>query len=170
MPIGRQFTYVYRPDDPGTYMYHCHFEDVEHVTMGMTGIVFVNPKQNSTGVTGPHASFYTPKPFKKFVFNDNNGAPAYDRQFAFMLMDFNPIQHWQLAHIQQPDWSRTTRPRSAWAMNGRSYPDTLLPEGVTELGLEGAQVYTGTATGGGSRTISKSGSPAMPAGVSAGKI
>ena len=36
VPIGREFTYVYRPDDPGTYMYHCHFEDVEHVTMGMT--------------------------------------------------------------------------------------------------------------------------------------
>ena len=45
VPIGRQFTYVYRPDDPGTYMYHCHFEDVEHVTMGMTGIVFVRPNR-----------------------------------------------------------------------------------------------------------------------------
>ncbi len=47
VPIGRQFTYVYRPDDPGTYMYHCHFEDVEHVTMGMTGIVFVRPNRNT---------------------------------------------------------------------------------------------------------------------------
>ena len=25
-------------------MYHCHFEDVEHVQMGMTGIVFVTPE------------------------------------------------------------------------------------------------------------------------------
>jgi hypothetical protein len=167
-PIGKTLTYFYNPVDPGTYMYHCHWEDVEHIQMGMTGIVFVNPKQNNTGVTGPHASFYTPKPGEKFVFNDTNGASAYDRQFAFMLMDFNPIQHWQLAHIQQPDWS-DYKP-NAWAMNGRSYPDTLLPAGVTELGLEGATVYSGTATGGTSRTISKSGSPAMPAGVSPGKI
>ena len=41
--IGHDFTYVYRPQDAGTYMYHCHFEDVEHVTMGMHGIVFVKP-------------------------------------------------------------------------------------------------------------------------------
>ena len=167
-PIGKTLTYFYNPVDPGTYMYHCHWEDVEHIQMGMTGIVFVNPKQNNTGITGTPASFYTPKPGEKFVFNDNNGASAYDRQFAFMLMDFNPIQHWQLAHIQQPDWS-DYKP-SAWAMNGRSYPDTLLPAGVTELGLEGTPVYSGTATGGTSRTISKTGLPAMPAGVSAGKI
>ena len=29
-------------------MYHCHFEDVEHVQMGMTGIVFVRPLQDGT--------------------------------------------------------------------------------------------------------------------------
>ena len=38
VPIGRSFTYYYRPQDAGTYMYHCHFEDVEHVQMGMTGV------------------------------------------------------------------------------------------------------------------------------------
>lgn len=26
---------------PVLYMYHCHVEDIEHVTMGMTGIVFL---------------------------------------------------------------------------------------------------------------------------------
>ena len=52
VPIGRDFTYFYRPHDAGTYMYHCHFEDVEHVQMGMTGIVFVRPKQNATGAGG----------------------------------------------------------------------------------------------------------------------
>ena len=31
---------------PGTYMYHCHVEDVEHVHMGMTGLVFVRPLQD----------------------------------------------------------------------------------------------------------------------------
>ena len=49
IPIGRDLTYFYQPHDPGTYMYHCHFEDVEHVQMGMTGHVFVRPKQNGTG-------------------------------------------------------------------------------------------------------------------------
>ena len=50
VPIGRDLSYFYRPHDAGTYMYHCHFEDVEHVQMGMTGMVFVRPKQNGTRV------------------------------------------------------------------------------------------------------------------------
>jgi FtsP/CotA-like multicopper oxidase with cupredoxin domain len=45
VPIDRDFPYFYHPHDPGTYMYHCHFEDVEHVQMGMTGVVFVRPAQ-----------------------------------------------------------------------------------------------------------------------------
>ena len=49
VPVNRFFTYVYRPHDPGTYMYHCHVEDIEHVTMGMTGIVFVRPLQDKYG-------------------------------------------------------------------------------------------------------------------------
>jgi FtsP/CotA-like multicopper oxidase with cupredoxin domain len=39
VPIGKQLTYFYRPHREGTYMWHCHFEDVEHVQMGMTGMV-----------------------------------------------------------------------------------------------------------------------------------
>ena len=43
VPPSRHVPYYYQPHDPGTYMYHCHFEDVEHVQMGMTGIVYVRP-------------------------------------------------------------------------------------------------------------------------------
>jgi hypothetical protein len=157
-PIGKTLTYFYNPVDPGTYMYHCHWEDVEHIQMGMTGIVFVNPKQNRTGIPAGTTTvpFYTHRTGERFVFNDGNGASAFDRQFAFMLMDFNVRQHWQLAHIQQPDWSDYDP--SAWAMNGRTYPDTLLPEGLADVGLEGAQVAGPlTATAGAQRTITRSG-------------
>ena len=54
VPIGKQLTYFYRPHREGTYMYHCHFEDVEHVQMGMTGIVFVRPLQDGTTLGGVH--------------------------------------------------------------------------------------------------------------------
>ncbi len=53
VPIGKQVTYFYRPHREGTYMYHCHFEDVEHVQMGMTGIVFVRPLQDLNGARRP---------------------------------------------------------------------------------------------------------------------
>ena len=50
---GRIFQYIYRPRDPGTYMFHCHVEDVEHVHMGMTGPVLVRPLQNGNTIVLP---------------------------------------------------------------------------------------------------------------------
>ena len=109
-PQGKTFHYFYQPVDPGTYMYHCHWEDVEHVQMGMTGVVYVRPKREPTST-------------QKFAYEQ--GDNGYDREFAFMLMDYDIEQHWKLAHIQQPDWSDYKA--THWTMNGRSYPDTLLP-------------------------------------------
>ncbi|HET6172788.1 MAG TPA: multicopper oxidase domain-containing protein [Gaiellales bacterium] len=115
IPIGRDLTYFYQPKDPGTYMYHCHFEDVEHVQMGMTGPLFVRPRQNGTVLGG----------FNKFAYNDGDGSTGYDREFALLLTEMYLLSHWQDAHIQQPLWDQYKA--DAWLMNGRSYPDTLEP-------------------------------------------
>ena len=56
IPQGQTFTYVYVSHDPGTYMFHCHVEDTEHVHMGMTGIVFVRPAQDGTSLGGSRSS------------------------------------------------------------------------------------------------------------------
>jgi plastocyanin len=110
VPIGREFTYYYRPHDPGTYMYHCHFEDVEHVQMGMTGVVYVRPKLNKElGAT--------------YAYNDTR--TKYDREYAFMLTELWVEAHYRDAHIQTTDW--TEYKPSFWLMNGRAYPDTLMP-------------------------------------------
>lgn len=116
VPIGRDFTYFYWPHDPGTYMYHCHFEDVEHVQMGMTGLVFVRPTQNN-GSLG--------QPAGKYAYNDGDGSTRYDREFAIILTEIWAEAHYRDAHIQVTDW--TDYHPSFWAMNGRTYPDTTLP-------------------------------------------
>src|SRR3990172_1449526 len=64
IPPGRDFPYVFVPREDGTYLYHCHFEDVDHIQMGMTGIVVVRPAQNG----GPPID-YDGKSFSKFAFN-----------------------------------------------------------------------------------------------------
>lgn len=110
VPIGRSFTYYYRPHDPGTYMYHCHFEDVEHVQMGMTGMVFVRPTRNK--IDGG-----------KFAYDE--ASTGYDREYAFMLTELWAEAHFRDAHIQTTDW--TNYKPSFWLMNGRAYPDTLKP-------------------------------------------
>jgi FtsP/CotA-like multicopper oxidase with cupredoxin domain len=106
VPINRQFTYFYRPHNPGTYMYHCHFEDVEHVQMGMTSIVFVRP--------AGHVNW---------AYNDSS--TAFDRHFAILLNEVWKNFHDGDRDIQEsiptdydPQW---------FTLNGRCYPQTVLP-------------------------------------------
>ena len=130
VPIGRQFTYVYRPDDPGTYMYHCHFEDVEHVTMGMTGIVFVRPNRTLYSAAAKDAG----RNIVKLVYDDpavKAGGPVtsspyyFDREYSIILTEIDSRAHFQDAHILETDW--TDFRANFWLMNGRAYPDTLEP-------------------------------------------
>ena len=120
VPVGRDLSYFYRPHDAGTYMYHCHFEDVEHVQMGMTGMVFVRPKQNRLAVAGNPVG-------TKYAYNDGDGSTRYDREFAFMITELWSAAHYRDAHIQVSDW--TDFDPSFWLLNGRGYPDTVAPNG-----------------------------------------
>lgn len=117
--IGKSFTYIYRPVDPGTYMYHCHVEDVEHVHMGMTGLVWVNPAQNGNTALYPSG---------KFAYNDGDGSTGFDREFGMLLTEVWTVSHWSDAHIQLPEWS-DYHPEF-FLLNGRTYPDTIAPNGA----------------------------------------
>src|SRR3989304_196166 len=69
IPPGRDFPYVFRPHEEGTYLYHCHFDDVAHIQMGMIGIIIVRPAQNS----GPPIE-YGGENLSKFAFPRGAGA------------------------------------------------------------------------------------------------
>lgn len=131
VPIGRDFTYVYRPKDSGTYMYHCHFEDVEHVTMGMHGIVFVKPNPSDTvGLNHQDAGKFLDQKAYGTADGDASGKTRYDREYAIMLSEVDTRAHFNDAHIQATDW--TDFQADFWTMNGRAYPDTLEPNGVRD--------------------------------------
>ena len=119
VPIGRQFTYFYRPHREGTYMYHCHFEDVEHVQMGMTGIVFVRPQQDGTPRT------FDGKTFTTFAYNDGDGSTGYDRHFAILFNEIEERQHDADRDIQE--FIMTDYDPQFFTLNGRCYPQTVLP-------------------------------------------
>jgi FtsP/CotA-like multicopper oxidase with cupredoxin domain len=108
---------VYRPADAGTYMYHCHFEDVEHVTMGMTGVVFVRPAPTNGRPVDPFRNIV------KWAYDDVT--TAFEREYTFMLTEIDSRAHFGDAHILETDWT-DFRP-NFWLMNGRAYPDTLEP-------------------------------------------
>jgi FtsP/CotA-like multicopper oxidase with cupredoxin domain len=129
VPIGKQVTYFYRPHREGTYMYHCHFEDVEHVQMGMTGVVFVRPLQdkNGAGASVPVArqeGGADSAPLG-YAYNDGDGSTAYDRHFAILLNEVWKNFHDGDRDIQE---SIATDYNPQWfTLNGRCYPQTLLP-------------------------------------------
>jgi len=131
---GTVFTYIYRPRDPGTYMYHCHVEDIEHVTMGMNGIVFVRPLQNGSTIGG----------YNKFAYNDGDGSTGYDREFPMFLSEIWLEGHWNDAHIQESQWYNFKADFSL--LNGRVYPDTLLPNSPVDLTANGSAYSIVTQT------------------------
>jgi FtsP/CotA-like multicopper oxidase with cupredoxin domain len=136
VPIGKSLIYYYRPHDAGTYMYHCHFEDVEHVQMGMTGLLYVRPLlnyeqdpldptkylQDAQGNPVPRLGS-NGRPLR-YLYNDED--TRYDREFGLFLSENDPEAHWRDAHIQVSDWSDYKPGFSLF--NGRAYPDTLLPD------------------------------------------
>jgi manganese oxidase len=109
VPISRDLTYFYRPYHPGTYLYHCHFEETEHVHMGMVGVVFVQPAM------GPN-----------FAYNDPS--TEFDRQYVMTLNEVWTEAHWCDSHVQLPEW--TDYAPDFYLINGRSYPDTIAPNGA----------------------------------------
>lgn len=130
VPIHRELTYYYRPHDPGTYMYHCHFEETEHVHMGMIGPCFITPVQNYGGNGQPATRLggNNATTRRGYVFNDGDGSTAYDREFVMVLSEIWCESHWCDSHVQLPEWS-DYKPEF-YLLNGRVYPDTLLPHGL----------------------------------------
>jgi hypothetical protein len=55
--IGGSATYYYLAPDAGTYFWHCHITPPEHLQMGMTGQLYVRPRQNRIpDLTDPYVS------------------------------------------------------------------------------------------------------------------
>ena len=115
VPPGQSLNYRYLPVDAGTYMYHCHVEDVEHVQMGMNGMVFIAPRK------GLNYTYDTPGG----PADDPAGSTRFDRQFSLHLSEIFPQGHFGDAHIQDTDWTDYTA--SFRLMNGRAWPDTIKP-------------------------------------------
>lgn len=117
VPVGRNFEYYYNPKGPGTYMYHCHFEPVEHIQMGMVGPLIVRPllEKNYNN--------------RSFAYNDIS--TEYDRSELIFLTELDPMPHNLIVEVQEFDW--TEYAPGYWLLNGRSYPDTVKPDNDNNL-------------------------------------
>jgi FtsP/CotA-like multicopper oxidase with cupredoxin domain len=131
VPPSREFTYFYAARQPGTYMYHCHFEDVEHVQMGMQGNIYVRPNQNQELVSGLARSRLggnPAAPVQGYAYNDGVAdndprSTAYDREYAMLLNELWTLAHDNLESVQENNWNDYYP--NYYLINGRSYPDTV---------------------------------------------
>lgn len=133
--MGSSFTYYYKINDPGTYVYHCHVESTEHMQMGMLGNIYVRPSQDgnaftfpSTPLTGAQAAVLgplQPKATTRFAYNDGDGSSGYDVEAALQLGSMDQYFH-HLHEAVQPLPFETLRSTHT-VINGRGYPDTVNP-------------------------------------------
>jgi FtsP/CotA-like multicopper oxidase with cupredoxin domain len=76
--------------------------------MGMTGAIFIRPAANDL-----------------WAYND--ASTAFEREFTLLLGEVWTQERWEAVHIQEHDWSDYDP--DYWTINGRVYPDTLVPNG-----------------------------------------
>lgn len=123
--MGSTFTYFYNVVEPGTFMWHCHFEATEHMQMGMLGNLWVLPIQNNLP-NGNDLNGFIHHTGDKYIYNDGDGSTYYDVDYPIQITSFDPDFH---------DASFTVQPLPFAYMNdkypilnGRGYPDTVNPD------------------------------------------
>lgn len=108
-----QFTYYFRAEHPGTYMYHCHVVAAEHVQMGMYGALVIRP------ATNPTTSVYGGVPDSM-----GNLVDSYDKEYTFIESEFDTIWHRTIEKgtgaFYAPNWNP-----QLWFVNGRTFPQTI---------------------------------------------
>ena len=116
IPASRDFTYFYKINAPGTYPYHCHFEPVEHIQLGMIGIIVVYPEQDTETA--------------KYAYNDSGLAPdtRYDVTYELLIDELDADKHWNMENIQEGTTLWHTYYPNYHILNGRAYPETVLPD------------------------------------------
>lgn len=122
---GSTFTYYYKLNDPGTYIYHCHVESTEHMHMGMLGTLYVRPKQDLLPNTTFANGFVHVSGTNKYTYNDGDGSTRYDVDFPLQLGAFDGVFH-DLHEAVQPLPFHEMKATHTF-INGRGYPHTVFP-------------------------------------------
>ena len=130
-------TYFYNLVEPGTYIYHCHFEASEHMEMGMIGNLWVEPKQNDVAL-GTVLGTYAHTAGDKYVYNDGDGSTVYQVEAPVQLTGFDKEFHDASENITFLPFADMEDDYPM--MNGRGYPQTVMPNAsndANDLALAG---------------------------------
>lgn len=138
-------TYYFKPEHPGTYMYHCHVEAHEHVQMGMYGALVIYPSvkslkaasivMNSCGHWCYKGEVQEQIPryasHRNFAYNDIQ--TYFDKEYVMLLSDIDLKWHQtvQTSFETGIAFNASDFKPNFWLLDGRAFPDTLLPHPQT---------------------------------------
>ncbi len=161
--IGGSFTYYYLAPEAGTYIWHCHISPPEHLQMGMVGQLYVRPRQDSTAVGAslrarlnadnqtaarkcksddifcsvqtPAANAVLQVAGQKYAYDDGDGSTAFDVEYPIQMHGFDPNFHF-VGMTFNPE-SFADNKDKYFLLNGRSYPDTVIPGPMSTQATDG---------------------------------
>jgi FtsP/CotA-like multicopper oxidase with cupredoxin domain len=116
--LGGSVTYQFVASKPGTYLYESGTEPAVQVNMGLFGALVVRPAGNPAWayneVAGGYTTEFTP-----------------DEEFIMLLSEIDPMLH--MAVEQGLPYNMNNYRSRYWMINGRSFPDTVAPNGAEWL-------------------------------------
>jgi FtsP/CotA-like multicopper oxidase with cupredoxin domain len=114
LPGGGTMTYTFTASEPGTYIYESGTDPVKQVQMGLYGALAIRP--------AGHADWAYDDVATKFKAST---------EYVMLLSEVDPDLHQAIERGQSYDFT-TLHPRY-WMINGRSFPDTIAPNGAAWL-------------------------------------
>ncbi len=125
--MGASFSYYYKVNDPGTYMYHCHVEATEHMQMGMLGNLYVRARQDGCGLPGgsPCPDGIAPG---HYAYDDDAGTTRFDVEYPVQMASFDSTFHDLHFNVQPLPFADMKD--DYFVLNGRGYPHTLRAAGA----------------------------------------
>ncbi len=129
---GGTMTYSFVASRPGSYIYESGTEPLIQVSMGLFGALVVRPQLHSDWAYNETVISGT----QEFTTQFNP-----DAEFLMLLSEIDPMLHMAVEQGQVYDMNNY-RPRY-WMINGRSFPDTVAPNGAEWLPNQpyGAMIY-----------------------------
>jgi FtsP/CotA-like multicopper oxidase with cupredoxin domain len=128
VPPGKSFTYKFVAGQPGTYWYHCHVQDQIHPSMGLAGMLIIEPNR-------PYNNFAHLTPGAGRITSMSKATrEEYQNEYSLVYMDIDDRLNRITAAYTDPreiekrmhrDYDVTQRKPDIFLLNGRSFPFTL---------------------------------------------
>lgn len=111
---GETVTYTFTASQPGTYLYESGTNPTKQVQMGLYGALIVRPTMGADFAYNHPSSRFNPV-----------------REYLIMLSEIDPNFH-RAVELNKP-YDLNALNDDYWTINGRSFPDTIAPNGVSWL-------------------------------------